>query len=479
MASAQAQPVSTVRNYPLLLLTVALGGILAPLNSTMLAVALPELRNDLGVGHAEIAWLVSAYLIAMAVAQPLGGRLGDQLGRDRVFRAGLLLFLGLSVAAAASPGFGVLIACRTGQALVGAAVIPNGFAMLRESVPPNKLGRSGGLMGSAMSGAAAIGPLLGAALLGLGTWRLIFLVNVPLVLAGLAALALLEYRSSRAPENVALDWLGAAALAAILATMTILLSAVSGDSGAATLAALITVLALCLALFIWQQVRTTEPIAEWSLFRIRSYSAATGFILLSNFAMYTTILAIPFFIEEVQGRGNATTGGLLAAISIPVAVIAPIGGRVSDEVGRRPPIFAGSLLVLAAVAILLVTISDDVPVWLLAVTLLMMGVGLGFSVGPSSAAAIESTPIRLAGTAAGTNSMMRYVGSIIGAGVLGAVLNTDEAAPSVDVFRLIFAVLVVVSVLATLSSLLVHRFPRTTDTIHPAVRPATEPRVAD
>src|SRR3990172_11547545 len=84
---ATAQKTGASPNYPLLLTTVALGGILAPLNSTMLAVALPELRRDFGVGHAEIAWLVSAYLIAMAVAQPLGGRLGDQLGPPTVFLA--------------------------------------------------------------------------------------------------------------------------------------------------------------------------------------------------------------------------------------------------------------------------------------------------------------------------------------------------------------------------------------------------------
>ena len=138
-ASSARAPEQASR-YTLLVLTVSLGGILAPLNSTMLAVALPDLRRDFGISHAEIAWLVSAYLIAMAVSQPLGGRLGDQLGRARVFRAGLVLFLGFSLAAAAAPGFAWLIVFRTGQALVGAAVIPNGLAMLRESVP--KIGRA-------------------------------------------------------------------------------------------------------------------------------------------------------------------------------------------------------------------------------------------------------------------------------------------------------------------------------------------------
>ncbi len=446
------------RNYPLLLLTVCLGGVLAPLNSTMLAVALPDLRRDLDVGHAEIAWLVSAYLIAMAVAQPLGGRLGDQLGRAGVFRVGLLLFVALSLAAAASPGFVPLVIFRTGQALVGAAVIPNGFAMLRESVPLNRLGRSGGLTGAAMSAAAAVGPLLGALLLGIGSWRLLFLVNVPLVASALVALYFLDYRSERARLRVSLDWIGAGAFAAVLVLMTVLLNALRTSVDTIVLATAAVGFPVILLLFVRQQFTTATPMAEWRLFRIRSYAASTGYILLSNLVMYTTILAVPFFVEEIQGKGSFTTGTLLGAVSIPVALISPIGGRISDEIGRRPPVVLGSIFVLAGITALLFGISRDVPYLLLAGTLLLMGIGLGISVGPASAAAIESTPVDLAGTAAGTNSMMRYVGSIIGAGVLGSLLNTNESAPGIDLFRAIFVVLVVVSVLATLSSLLIHRY---------------------
>jgi EmrB/QacA subfamily drug resistance transporter len=460
---------ASARSYPLLLLTVCLGGVLAPLNSTMLAVALPELRDDFNVGHAEIAWLVSAYLIAMAVAQPLGGRLGDQLGRVGVFRVGLVLFLLLSLAAAASPGFVPLVILRTGQALVGAAVIPNGFAMLRESVPLDRLGRSGGLTGSAMSLAAAIGPLLGAALLALGSWRLLFLVNVPLVLSALTALYFLGYNSERTRARVSLDWVGAGAFAALLVLMTVLLNALRNDIQTIVLAAVVAAFVLILLFFVRQQFTAPTPIAEWRLFRIRSYSAATGYILMSNLVMYTTILAVPFFVEEVQGKGSFTTGTLLGAVSIPVAIMAPIGGRVSDEIGRRPPIVVGSLLVLAGAIALLAGISPDAPYAYLAAALFIMGIGLGVSVGPASAAAIESTPVELAGTAAGTNSMMRYVGSIIGAGVLGSVLNTSDAAPSIDLFRAIFAVLVIVSILATLSSLLVHRYAEHRE------QPTTEP----
>ncbi len=454
-----AQTSERVPRFGLLLLTVALGGILAPLNSTMLAVALPELRRDFGVGHAEIAWLVSAYLIAMAVAQPLGGRLGDQLGRVRVFRVGLLLFLLLSVAAAAAPGYLLLILFRTGQALVGAAVIPNGFAMMRESVPVNRLGRSNGLTGSVMSAAAAVGPLLGAALLTLGSWRLLFLMNVPLVLAALLALNLLDYTSNRSRARVSLDWFGALAFAGVLALVTVLLNALRGNAGGIVLGATVVALPAFLFVFVRRQFSAATPIAEWRLFRIRSYAGATGYILLSNLVMYTTILAVPFFVEEVQNKSNLTTGTLLGAISIPVALLAPIGGFVSDGVGRRPPAVIGSVLIVIGVVALLFGISRDVSYVFLAGVLGLLGIGLGLSVGPASAAAIESTPREMAGAAAGTNSMMRYVGSIIGVGILGTVLNTNGAAPGIDLFRLIFVVLVVMSVLAVLCTLFIHRFP--------------------
>jgi EmrB/QacA subfamily drug resistance transporter len=426
----------------------------------MLAVALPDLRHAFSVSHAEIAWLVSAYLIAMAVAQPLGGRLGDQLGRERVFRFGLILFLGLSLAAAASPSYLWLIVFRTGQALVGAAVIPNGFAMLRESVPLNRLGRSSGTIGSVVSIAAGIGPILGAALLSIWSWRLLFLMNIPLVLAGLVALQLLRYSSHASRSPMSIDWQGAIAFAGVLVLGTVMLGTLRNDIPVSTMVALLSAFSVCLVAFVSRQFSARTPVAEWRLFRIRSYTGATGYILLSNLVMYTTILTVPFFVEEVQGRSSLTTGSLLGAVSLPVALLSPVGGRVSDEVGRRPPILAGSALMAIGVTAMLLLISPNAPYLVLAAPLALVGVGLGLSTGPASAAAIESSPSEMAGAAAGTNSMMRYIGSIIGAGVLGTILEThDTAVPGIDLFRTIFALLVAMSAGAVLCALLVHRFP--------------------
>jgi Na+/melibiose symporter-like transporter len=288
-------------------------------------------------------------------------------------------------------------------------------------------------------------------------------MNIPLVLAALVALYLLDYTSARPHERPSLDWLGALAFAGVLALVTVLLNAFRGEASALVLGIAIAAFLVFLVLFVQRQFSATTPIAEWRLFRIRSYAGATGYILLSNLVMYTTILAVPFFVEEVQGKSSATAVTLLGAVSLPVVFIAPIGGRISDSVGRRAPVVIGSVLMVAGVTALLFGINPDVSYLFLALVLALLGVGLGLSTGPASAAAIESTPRELAGAAAGTNSMMRYVGSIIGAGVLGSVLNTNAAAPGTDLFRLIFALLVVMSVLAALCRLLVHRFPKRED----------------
>jgi EmrB/QacA subfamily drug resistance transporter len=394
----------------------------------------------------------------MAVAQPLGGRLGDQLGRANVFRGGLVAFLALSLACAAAPTFLLLVVLRTGQAIVGAAVIPNGMAMLRESVPPDRLGRAGGFTGSAMSIAAATGPLLGAALLAIGSWRLLFLVNVPLVAAALTAFALLNYqdRSIRIPLD--LDWVGAAALAVLLVSVTVLLNGLDGGQSAVTLAIAVVTLAFFTWVFIRRQQRSSAPVVEWTLFRNRSYTAATLFILLGNLVMYTALLTIPFFIEEIQGAGSGRTGILQSAIAAPMIFISPLAGRLSDSVGRRPLVSAGSILLVISTTALAIGISEGSSFAFLALCMSVLGIGMALSFGPASAAAIECTARELAGTAAGTNSMMRYLGSIVGAGLLGAILNTESGLPDIGLFHLIFAVLAVMSAAAAVCALRVHRF---------------------
>jgi MFS family permease len=444
-------------SYPLLLVTVSLTSVIAPLNSTMIAVALPDIRDDFDVSHAAVTWLVSAYLIAMCVAQPLGGRLGDQLGRSWVLRAGLATFLAFSLAAAAAPSFWALVCLRTAQAVVGAAVLPNGAAMVRETVPLRRLGQANGLTGSAIGLSAALGPVLGAGLLGVGSWRLLFLANVPLVAAGMLCLVLLRYRDRPSHGGAVVDWSGGLLLAGVLVALTELLGDLRGGLPTVLAAGLVVVSVVMAAAFSHRQASSPRPLAEWRLFRIRSYFGATTYILLGNLVMYTTLLAVPFFIKEVQHKPVGTAGLLIGTLSVLMSLLSPVSGLVSDARGRRLPAMTGAVCQLVAAVMLLAGISRDVSSPYLALALAVLGVGSGLGTGAATTAAVEAAPRELAGAAAGTMSMMRYFGSILGAGVLAGILSSD-AAPGIDVFRVLFGVLVVMAAGAVACSALVHSF---------------------
>ena len=447
-------------SIPLLLALSSLGAVLAPLNSTMVAVALPEIRHEFSLSHGAVAWLISGYLIAMAVAQPVGGRLGDQVGRARVYRGGLLAFLVFSIATSFAPNFLLLVILRIGQAVAGAVLIPNGMALLRTQAPPGQLGRLNGINGSVLSFAAATGPLVGAATLAVGSWRWLFPLSVPIVLLALVLLRRLDaHEDEERRPRTPIDWLGMALFVGLLAAVTLQLDALRSGAGGLESTARWLAVAAVAAAFVWRQRVTTSPAAEWRLFKVRSFAAATAYILLTNLTMYTTLLMIPFFVREVQGKSTELAGLLLGAMSVLVAITAPFGGRLSDAWGRRPAALAGAVLMLIGAAALLASLSRTVSAVNLAACLAVLGLGLGLGVGAANTAAIESAPRSLAGSAAGTSSMMRYAGSILGAGILAGVLTDGQAGDGdVTTFRLVTVAVVVTAALSVVAAMFIHRF---------------------
>ena len=447
--------------YALLLATASLGIILVPLNSTMLAVALPDIRAEFSVGHNQVAWLFSAYLIAMAVAQPLGGRIGDQIGQTRALQIGFLAFLAISLTAAAAPNLPLLIAARTGQAVMGALIAPNVLAIIRANVPSQMLGRATGAMTTMIGFSAAAGPLLGAVLLEVGSWRLLFLVNAPIVLGAWLGLSALRNLASMPRSPVEVDLLGAGYLTGLLVTLTLLFDA--GGNGTALTIVLTGLAFLTLTgLFIHRQFRSPRPVAEWALLRSRSYTAATTYVLMGNMVMYTALLTVPFLIVEIQGKSAGLAGALIGVMAVQLAILAAPAGWLADMRGRRLPALLGAAALVLAAGMLLVSADADTSVVVLAVSPGILGFGIGIGSGPAMTAALEAAPREQAGVAAGTVSMMRYFGSIIGAGLLGSVLATDKAVPDVDLFRVIFAVLLVAACLTLVSANFIYKLPQPT-----------------
>jgi len=215
-ADARGEKTGDLRTERAVLATVALSGMLAPLNSTMLAVALPAIMLAYGASLASAGWLVTSYLVAMAAIQPVAGKLGDQLGRRPFILGGLAGFGLASLGALIAPSLSVLVLFRLLQAMCAAIALPNGMALVREVVPEQRRAASFGLVGAVVSIAAAAGPPLGGVLVSTAGWQAIFYMNVPIVLAAFLLGWRVLPRHTVTRRGQSFDLLGAVLLCSII-----------------------------------------------------------------------------------------------------------------------------------------------------------------------------------------------------------------------------------------------------------------------
>jgi EmrB/QacA subfamily drug resistance transporter len=442
--------------------TVALGAVLAPLNSTMIAVALPGITDEFAAGAALAGWLVTAYLIAMASLQPVAGRLGDRLGRRLLILGGLTGFGVASLAATVAPSLPVLVVFRVAQAVSGAVVLPNGDALLREIVPDERRASRFGLIGSAIGLAAALGPLLGGILVSTAGWRAMFAVNLLLVVPAL----LLGWRmlprataarstTTAAPSTARtapvrgapFDWPGAVMLSTVLVGLALLLNRSGPGLSGPLLALAVAGLVVLLALFLRRELRHPEPILQPRFFRRRAFAAATGAVGLSTLAMDSVLLALPLLWARA-GRPAAEIGSLLGVMAAMMFVSSPFGGRLADRLGRRWPTVGGlALLALGAITIVVAGVDDTVSV---VVGLAALGGGLGLANPGLQASALEAVDRTSAGSAAGAYSTSRYLGSIVGSALLAGFASATTDGGSIG---LIFPIVVGAAVASALLAL--------------------------
>ena len=417
-----------------ILVTVALGSMLAPLNSTMITVALPALLRDFGRSLVWGSWIVASYLVAMAAVQPLGGGLGDRYGRRRLFLIGLMLFLVATVVAALSWSIEVLIAARTVQAVAGATAIPNGTALVRSLIVPERQGRAFGIVASALALAAGLGPPLGGALTAALGWRWIFAANI-LLIAPALILGLRLPAVSSATSTGRFDLRGAALLICGLVSLVLALTVWRLPGVPLVLAPVLGLLAVGTSLaLVLHTGRSPKPVLNLALFRARGFTPAVTTVLLSNLTMYT----LPVFLIGWDNWDDEHVGLLLAGLSLPMVFFSPLGGRLSDRSGRRLPAFLGTVLIaLGTLPFLAIAPFWSWPVYL--APLVLLGIGSGLSMASMQATAIETVSLSRAGQAAGLFSTMRYLGSILGSSVMAAVLSGST--PPVDNFRVLYAAL--------------------------------------
>lgn len=419
-----------------IVLTIVLGTMLVPLNSTMIAVALPELIDGFHASLGSVGWLVTGYLIAMASLQPVGGNLGDRLGRRPLLLGGLAWFAVASLGAGLAPNLPLLIVFRIQQAVAGALVFPNGLALLREIAPPGGLGRRLGLIMGALPLAAAVGPLLAGVLLAVGDWRAIFLVNLVLVVPALVLGVRCLPRSRPSGGSGRFDLVGASLLSVFLVA-----AAWTLNRGVTESDGLFALAIACAAgtLFVLQELRHPRPVVELRLFRNPQFVAANVGVALSNLAMYVTLFALPLLLARRGGWTGAQIGLVLATMTLTTTMFAssPLGGRAADRRGARLPAAAG-LTLMTGCLLPLAFAAPDLSGGAIIAALVGVGSGLGLATVPLQMAALEAVDVSRSGFVSGMFSTSRYLGSIAGISLLAGQLR--PAASGVGGFRALFTV---------------------------------------
>jgi EmrB/QacA subfamily drug resistance transporter len=407
----------------------ALGSGLAFLDASIINIAFPDLRRSFpDSGIDDLSWVLNAYSIVFAAFILAAGRLADLIGRRRVFELGVALFTFASLLCAVAPSLGWLIATRMLQALGAAAVIPASLALVLEAFPNDRRTRGVALWSSAAALAAGIGPSIGGVLVELESWRLIFLVNVPLgfLTIWIADRTLVE---SRAPGRRATpDLLGSVVLALAIAALT--LGIIKGQDWGwlspgviGTLFAAATLVALFISRCRWHP----SPMLDLHLFRIRSLSVSNALTFLGASAFFAYGLCNVLFLTSVWGysvleAALALTPGpfIAAAAALPAA-------RMADRFDARFLLVGGGLIWSAGLVYLMVAVGTEpafLSEWLPGIAIIAVGFGLAFPIVGSAAVAAVSGG-RFA-TATGLNSVARQVGGVMGVAILVAIIGTPS-----------------------------------------------------
>jgi EmrB/QacA subfamily drug resistance transporter len=413
------------------MLGVASGAILVPLNSTMLAVALPGVMDDFLLSASQVSSLVTLYLGAVAIALPVGGTIGDRYGHHRTFLVGVVAFALASALAAIASSFEILEVSRVGQAASGALISTSSAALIRESAPPDRRGEAFGLFDLMISTSAAVGPFIGGLLVGGFGWRSLFVLAVPMgiVSAAFVGLRLRPETPDVAEEErraaVPIDWPGLALLALAIVAFLV---AIRGGTGPLGLVAALAIVPL-LALFVAVELRQRRPAVDPRLLLQRPFAAALAGVFGSTVILHGSFILVPLLVEVLLRESATTSGIVLLGIAGVGAIVAPFGGRISDRRGRRNVVVIGSFISATALAAMALP-SAVASAAVVALLLCVVGLGNGLT-SPRQAAALESVETSRVGMAAGTYYTGRYLGGVVGASIAGAILGADVTAGGV------------------------------------------------
>jgi len=401
----------------------AAGSGVAFLDATVVNVALPAIGRDLGSTLAGLQWTAGAYLITLSALLLLGGSLGDHYGRRRVFLVGLGAFTAASVLCGLAPSATALVAARAIQGAGAAMLVPGSLSIIAATFDPADRARAVGAWSGLAGVASALGPFLGGWLVDAATWRLVFLINVPLA-AGAAWLAIRFVPETRDPVPGALDLGGAILVTAGLAGVS---CAAIQHAGAVSVMAGIGG-ALALVAFVAVERSIAHPMLPLSLFRSRQFSGAN----LTTFAVYAGLSGALFLVvmrlQVSLGYSALEAGASLAPFTVIMLFLSPRAGALAQRMGPRLPMTVGPLVAAAGLVLFSRVSAGDGYAGVVLPAVIVFALGMALTVAPLTSAVLAAVDERHAGVASGVNNAVARLAGLLAVAVLPAVAGISSGA---------------------------------------------------
>ncbi len=395
------------------LLAAVLGSGIAGIDSAVMNVALPIIGHDLNADFGQLQWTITGYTLSLASLILLAGALGDHFGRRRIFLIGVVGFTAASLLCAIAPGINALIGARSIQGIGGALMMPASLAIIQSSFRAEDRPRAIGIWSGFSGVSSVIAPFAGGWLLDLGTWRWIFVINVP-VAAVLVLVAVRHVPESLEAVPAPMDWTGSVLAAVALTAGTYVLISMSGLHRASALPVVGAMTALGAATaFVWHERHSDAPMLPPAMFRSRVFVSVNvvTFFVYGAFGVFSFVFTVA--LETIAGYSPAKAGSTLLPITILALLLSGPSGQLSERIGPRAQMTAGPIL-YAGAALLAVRVSAHTGYWATVIPLeCVFGLGIAAMVAPLTSTALSSVSADHAGIASGVNNAVARAAALL------------------------------------------------------------------
>jgi EmrB/QacA subfamily drug resistance transporter len=399
--------------------------LLAVLDQTIVAIALPTIVRELGeLSH--LSWVVTAYLLASTIVAPLYGKLGDMYGRKIVLQIAIVVFLVGSVLCGLSQTTAQLVLARGLQGIGGGGLIVTATAVVGDLVPPRERGRYQGIFGAVFGIATIVGPPLGGLLVDHLSWRWIFYINLP---TGAVALFLVGaiLRSRTPQQQRTIDYLGAISLSVAL-TAIVLCTSLGGTAIAWASLSVTGLLVLAIAgtiTFIVAEIRADDPILPLGLLRNGTFAIACAVTLIINVSLLGSVTYLPVYLQVVKGQNPSASGLQLLPMMLGMIVTSVASGQIISRWGHLKPFPIAGTAIMAIGLAMLSCLSSANPIWQTSGAAAVVGLGLGMVTQVLVLAAQNSVDFKDLGVATAGTALFRSLGGALGVAIFGAIFANE------------------------------------------------------